>query len=68
MIQKTQPVSVLAAGTTGSNPDLAFYGIGLDSRLHNRHVLEKVPRSQHRPSHFILPRLILPVLGRPVKR
>ena len=35
-----------------TNPDLAFVSIDLDSRLPDRHVLEKFPRSQHRPRIF----------------
>ena len=31
---------------TGTNPDLAFANIGPNSRLLDRHVLEKFPRSQ----------------------
>ena len=37
---------------TGINPDLAFAGIGPYSCLPNERVLEKFPRSQHRPSHI----------------
>ena len=35
---------------TNTNPDLAFVSTDLDSHLPDRHVLEKFPRSQHRPS------------------
>ena len=35
---------------TSTNPDLAFVSIDSDSRLPGRLVLEKFPRSQHRPS------------------
>ena len=34
----------------GNNPDLAFASVGPNSRLPNKGVLEKFPRSQHRPS------------------
>ena len=34
----------------GKNPDLAFASFGQDSRLPDRRVLGKFPRSQHRPS------------------
>ena len=34
----------------GTNPDLAFASVGPNSRLPDRRVLEKFPRSQHRPS------------------
>jgi len=39
----------------GTNPDLAFASFGQDSRLSDRRVLGKLPRSQHRPS-LIMPR------------
>ena len=32
---------------TGTNPDLAFVSVGLNSRLPDRRVLDKFPRSQH---------------------
>ena len=32
---------------TGTNPDLAFVSVGPDSRLPDRRILEKFPRSQH---------------------
>ena len=53
---------------TGTNPDLAFAGVDPDSRLPDRRVLDKFPRSQHRPSLIIPPRLALPVPSMPVKR
>ena len=53
---------------TGTNPDLAFSSVGPDSRLPHRRVLEKFPRSQHRPSLITPPRLFLPIPGMPVKR
>ena len=53
---------------TGTNPDLAFTSVGPDSRLPDRRILEKFPRSQHRPSLITPPRLSLPIPGMPVKR
>ena len=53
---------------TGTNPDLTFVRAGPNSRVPNRRILEKFPRSQHRPSLIVLPRLALPVLSKPVKR
>ena len=53
---------------TGTNPDLAFASVELNSRLPDRHILEKFPRSQHRPSLIIPPRLAQPKLSKPVKR
>ena len=54
--------------STGTNPDLAFVSVGPDSRVPNRRILEKFPRSQHRPSLIVPLRLALPVPSRPVKR
>ena len=53
---------------TGTNPDLAFVSVGPDSRLPDRRILEKFPRSQHRPSLIVPPRLTLTVPSMPVKR
>ena len=53
---------------SGTNPDLAFASADLDSRLTDRRVLEKFPKSQHRPSLITPPRLALPVPSMPVKR
>ena len=46
---------------TGTNPDLAFASGSLDSQLPDRRVLEKFPRSQHRPSLITPPRFALPI-------
>jgi len=51
----------------GTNPDLAFVNFGQDSRLPDRRVLGKFPRSQHRPSLIMPPRLEVPAHN-PVKR
>ena len=54
---------------TGTNPDLAFTSVDPDSRLPHRRVLEKFPRSQHRPSLITPPRFFLHVpAGKPVKQ
>jgi len=52
----------------GTNPDLAFASFDQDSRLQDRRVLGKFPRSQHRPSLITLPRFKVPALSDPVKR
>ena len=65
---KDEPSFHSGRWNTGTNPDLAFTTVGPDSRLPYRRVLEKFPRSQHRPSLITPPRLSLPVPGRPVKR
>ena len=53
---------------TGTNPDLTFISVGPDSRVPDRHILERFPRSQHRLSLIVPPRLALPVPSKPVKR
>ena len=53
---------------TGTNPDLAFASVGPNSRLPDRRVLDKIPRSQHRPSLITPPRFAMAVPSMPVKR
>ena len=53
---------------TGTNPDLAFASVGPNSRLPDRCVLDKFPRSQHRPSLITPPRFAMAVPSMPVKR
>ena len=53
---------------TCTNPDLAFASVGPNSRLPDRCVLDKFPRSQHRPSLISLPRFAMAVPSMPVKR
>ena len=53
---------------TGTNSDLTFVSVGPDSRVPDRRILEKFPRSQHRPSLIVPPRLALPALSKPVER
>ena len=52
----------------GTNPDLAFASFGQDSRLPDRRVLGKFPRSQHPPSLATPPRFKVPSHSDPVKR
>jgi len=49
-------------------PNLAFASFGQDSRLPDRRVLGKFPRSQHRPSLITPPRFKVPAHSDPVKR
>ena len=51
-----------------NNPDLAFASVDPNSRLPDRRVLEKFPRSQHRPSLVTPPRFAIAVPSMPVKR
>ena len=44
---------------TGTNPDLAFASVGPNSRLPDRRILDKFPRSQHRPSLITPPKGLL---------
>ena len=53
---------------TGTNPDLAFASVGPNSRLPDRRVLDKFPRSQHRPSLITPTRFAMAVPNMPVKR
>ena len=53
---------------TGTNPDLAFASVGPNSRLPDRRVHDKFPRSQHRPSLITPPRFAMAVPSMPVKR
>ena len=53
---------------TGTNPDLAFASVDPNSRLPDRRVLEKFPRSQHRPSLITPTRFAMVVPSIPVKR
>ena len=52
----------------GTNPDLAFASFGQDTRLLDRRVLWKFPRSQHQLSLITTPRLKVPAHSNPVKR
>ena len=53
---KNEPSFHSRRWNTGTNPDLAFTTVGPDSRLPYRRVLEKYPRSQHRPLLITPPR------------
>ena len=53
---------------TGTNPDLAFASVGPNSRLPDRRILDKFPRSQHRPSLITPTRFAMAVPSMPVKR
>ena len=58
----------LGRWNTGTNPDPAFASVGPNSRLPNKRVLEKFPRSQHRPSLITPARFDMAVPSMPVKR
>ena len=53
---------------TGTNPDLAFASASPNSCIPDRRVLDKFPRSQHRPSLTTPPRFAMAVPSMPVKR
>ena len=53
---------------TGTNPDRALASVGPNSHLSDRRVLEKFPRSQHRPSLIKQPRFAMAVSSTPVKQ
>ena len=52
----------------GTNSDLAFASVGQNNRLLDICVLGKFPRSRHRPSVIMPPKLKVPVYSDPVKR
>jgi len=52
----------------GTNPDLAVASFGQGSRLPDRRVLGKFPRSQHRPFLITPPKLKVPAHSDAVKR
>ena len=62
--QRKHPASSL---TNGTNPDLAFVSFSQGSRLPDRRVLGKFPRSQQWPSIIALPKLKVPTHSDPVK-
>ena len=53
---------------TGTNPDLAFTSVGLNTRLTDTRVLKKFAKSQLRPLLIKPPRFTLSVPSMPVKR
>ena len=53
---------------TGTNPDLTIVSVCPDNHVPDRRVLENFPRSQHRPSPIVPPRLALPVPSKLVKQ
>ena len=50
------------------NLDPTIFSVGPDSRVPDRRIFVKFPRSQHRSSLIVPPRLALPVPSKPVKR
>jgi len=57
-----------ARWNSGTNPDLAFVSTTDDQRAPTRRVLEKFPRSQHRPSLITSSPLVASTTSRPVRR
>ena len=53
---------------TGTNPDIAFTSNDHSNQLPDRRVLEKFPKTQHRPSLILAPKLVAAVPSAPVKR
>ena len=53
---------------SGTNPDLAFASSTEDQPPHSHRVLEKFPRSQHRPSLITPVPLVAPTSSKPVRR
>ena len=53
---------------TGTNLDLTFVSVGPDNRVPDRRILKTYPRSQHRLTLIVPPRLALSVPSKPVKQ
>ena len=53
---------------SGTNRNLTFVSVDPDSRVPDTRFLEKFPRSQHRPSLIVPPKLALSVPSKPVKQ
>ena len=65
---KEPPSFHSARWNSNTNPDLAFAVCRSSEPIPERRVLERFPRSQHRPSLIKVPSLVQPVAGKPVKR
>ena len=63
----SKDVAIFHSGrwNTGINHDLTFVSVGPDSRVPDRRISKMLPRSQHRPSLIVPPRLALPI---PIKQ
>ena len=66
--QKDVAIFISGRWNTGTNPDLTFARVGSISCVPDRRILEKFPKTQHRPSFIVTPRLALPVPSKLVKR
>ena len=65
---KEPPSFFSARWNTYTNPDLAFaVGRSCDPKP-DRRIIDRFPRSHHRPSIIKVPSLVQPVAGKPVKR
>ena len=66
-LHKPKDVAIFFSGrcNTGTNPDLTFVSVGPNSRVPDRRILEKFPKSQHRPSLIVPQKLALPVPSKP---
>ncbi|KAI4820443.1 hypothetical protein KUCAC02_028420 [Chaenocephalus aceratus] len=65
---KEPPTFFSAHWNTSTNPDLAFAICHSIDLIPVRRVLDRFPRSHHRPSIIKVPSLVEPVPGKPVKR
>ena len=68
IMPRTPPVFIPAAGTLVPIQTWVFSCVGPNSRLPDRPVLVKFPRSQHRPSLITPPRFAMAVPSMAVKR
>ena len=68
MTQRSPPSVFSARWNTYTNQDLAFaVGRSCDPKPERR-IIDRFPRSHHRPSIIKVPSLVHPIAGKPVKR
>ena len=65
---KEPPSFHSARWNTFTNPDLAFAVCHNSDPIPERQVIDRFPRSHHRPSIIKVPSLVQPVGGKPVRR
>ena len=65
---KEPPSFYSSRWNTFTNPDLAFAVFHSKDPMPERRVIDRFPRSHHRPSVIRIPSLVQPVAGKPVKR
>ena len=65
---KEPPTFYSSRWNTFTNPDLAFAILHSNDPMPERRVIDRFPRSHHRPSVIGMPSLVQPLSGKPVRR